>query len=431
MIKKSALLLLLGTSILLSACDESPSSPNNNATEIDHVYTYLPQASLSSPHDPAKCINYRNNCTVGELPFIAMSYPDVQIADVMTRVVVSHDWMGTRFETLLAVLPPEVLTLLGSVTAIVIADNIRPSFYWTGSGAIYLDPANLWLTNAEKQTIDQTPDSRSAFSNDLQYDFFHRFIKDDQVAYQYHALTGDEERTIDDIIVPMASLLFHELAHASDFMPVTLMSQLDLNAPIWSEINRFSSQQLSAQLQRLNPINDATLKAHATVLYSGREITESQKLDSAWDLGLLMDQEGANHLYSYSHQAEDVAMLFQASMLNYFYDIQMDSTFVITSDQPVQNCTDYVIAWGQRNRIADVKSKPRARFVSETILPEIDFTAFFNQLDEAQYFPPLIDWCNISLTPSPQATTETRGLHKSPRPKMQKDHHHGVITAFQ
>jgi len=421
------LLLVIFSTILISACDEEPSSPNNNATELTHTYSYLQQTPIAPRLDPASCVDYTRSCSVAELPFIAMTYPNPSVEDIMSRVVVSHDWMGQRFATLLSLLPDETLTLLGSVTAIVISDNIRPSFYWTGSGAIYLDPASLWLTNEEKKTINQDPDYRNAFTSGLSYDFFHRFVKNGQAAYQYYSLSDDQERNIDDIIIPVASLLFHELAHANDFMPRELMGSLNSDSPLWSEINRFSNIQLSRQLKQGYPISDSTLKTHAAILYLGQKASDEQKSQSAEELGLLMEQEGANHLYAYSHQAEDVAMLFQATLLNYYYDIKMDSAFVIQPKVDSPNCSDYIVAWGQRNRIADPLSKPRASFVTQQLLPNIDFTHFFNELDDVQNFPAQTNWCNSSLS----RTNELRSHTERPSMILKKDHHHGVIMATQ
>lgn len=429
MINRSILLSLVCSYLLLTGCDDSPSSPTNNASDLSQVYTYIDPTLVSPLRDPASCVNYSRSCSAEELPFIAMSYPDTEVQQVMSRVVVSHDWMGERFATLLTRLPDEILTLLGSVTAIVIADNIRPSFYWTGSGAIYLDPASLWLTNEEKLTIDQTEDYRSDFSNNLNYDFFHRFVKNGQPAYNSYSLTSNEERNIDDIIVPMASLLFHELAHANDFMPVSLMSSLDTSKTTLSLINSVANKRLNEQLKQTYPIIDKTLKKHASILYRGQQATEAQASTEPTELGTLFEVEGANHLYAYSHQAEDVAMLFQATMLNYYYDIQMDSAFVIKPATESNNCNDFTVAWGQRHRIADPTSKTRAQFVSQKLLPSIEFDTFFAQLTPPQNFPYLTNWCNISL--SEAVNSKTRTAKNSTITTLKKDHHHGVLTAIK
>lgn len=431
MVNHCRFLALICSTSLLWGCGDEPSIPANNTTDLDQIYTYIKQIPESPQRDPASCVNYSRSCSVAELPFIAMSYPDTTIEQVMSRVVVSHDWMGERFATLLTILPDELLTLLGSVTAIVIADNIRPSFYWTGSGAIYLDPAWLWLTNQEKQTIDQTEDYRDAFSNGLSYNFFHRFVKDNQPAYSNYSLTGSTERTIDEIVIPMASLLFHELAHANDFMPSSLMPSIDISQSTLSQINRFTNVRLNVLLQQNYPLSNEALKKQAAVLYLGQPATEQQKLATADELAVLFEQEGSNHLYAYSRQAEDVAMLFQETMLNYYYHVEMDSTFVIQPEIDSNYCDDYIIAWGQRNRIADPISKPRAQFVAQHLLSAVDFSTFFNELKPAQLFPSLINWCNISLTEPVTFDNFSRAAQKSPIGKLKKDHHHGVFTTFK
>ena len=68
--------------------------------------------------------------------------------------------MAVRMREVLTQMPPELLLIMRGVTAIVISYDIRPSFYWQGTGAIYIDPERLWLTTAEQSTIDQTPDYR-------------------------------------------------------------------------------------------------------------------------------------------------------------------------------------------------------------------------------------------------------------------------------
>ncbi|MFT6984758.1 MAG: hypothetical protein ACJAT7_000559 [Psychromonas sp.] len=417
---KTHALLLIATLLSLTGCGGS-STPINNATNLDHIYTYLETEIPEAQLDPASCVNYSQACTVQQLPFIALSYPQTRREDIMARVVVSHDWMGARFQALLTRLPTEVITLMGSITAIVIADNIRPSFYWTGSGAIYIDPADLWLTNEEKSTILKSPDYRDDFGELLAYDFFHRFIKDGQYAYFYYPLDGAQERDIEDIVVPMASLLFHELAHANDFMPQQLISSLDLSQTTRSELNRLAPQRLNIELATSYPLTSQELFNHAAILYQGTEPTEQQQSDSAAYLGSLMQEEGANHLYSYLNQAEDVAMLFQASMLKKSFDVDMDSAFVIKPQGSDLSCADYLVGWGVRNRIADTQTKPRAQFISQRILPDSDFNNFFDNLESEQTFPALINWCNTSLSETRRTSFNNKGK------VFRRGHQHGLL----
>lgn len=405
LLKSVALLSLLA----ITACSDNDRSPNN-ADNLDHVYTYK-NLELAAPLlDPASCVNYSNYCTVEQLPFIALSYPETQLEDIISRVVVSHEWMGKRFAELLPQLPDEIITLLGSVTAIVISDNIRPSFYWTGSGAIYLDAANLWLTNAEKSTVNQSIDYRSGFGEKLSYDFFHRFMKENEYAYFYYPLDGTQERSIEDIIIPMASLLFHELAHANDFMPQSLLSSLTLTNSTSYELSRLAGKRLNLELQNSYPLVQQPLFDHAAILYKGKTATLDQQSDSAAYLADLMQTEGANHLYSYSNPAEDVAMLFQATMLKKTLNVDMDSAFIIKPEGDNLSCSDYIVAWGERNRIAEQQTKSRALFVAQRLLPDSDFHLFFDSLESAQTFPPLTNWCNTDLSAKQKVLTKGKAV---------------------
>ena len=118
------------------------------------------------------CVNIEfadESCPFGELPLLGMEAPAPDVDDVMDRVVVSDGWMGVRFQQALQTLEPDILLLLRSVTAIVIDDDINPSFYWRATGAIYLDPYYLWTTNAEKATVSKEEDYRASFGDDLNF----------------------------------------------------------------------------------------------------------------------------------------------------------------------------------------------------------------------------------------------------------------------
>ena len=97
----------------------------------------------------------------------------------MDRVLVSHDWMGKNFEDLVTANQSntDLLRLFNGVTAIVIGAHVRPSFYYSATGAIYLDADNFWLTAEERDVIDEAPDFRSDFGRDLQYSSLWRYVE--------------------------------------------------------------------------------------------------------------------------------------------------------------------------------------------------------------------------------------------------------------
>ena len=110
------------------------------------------------------------------------------VDDIMKKVIVSHDWMGSQFEKFLQDYDEfdDFKNLLRAVTAVVISYDIRPSFYNPTTGAIYLDPDDLWETPAQRDTINSAPDYRSGFGSELQFEMPWRYVKDNDYAYFYY-----------------------------------------------------------------------------------------------------------------------------------------------------------------------------------------------------------------------------------------------------
>ncbi|MCY7316893.1 MAG: immunoglobulin domain-containing protein [Rubrivivax sp.] len=157
----------------------------------DAAATRVQPYRLMSPHatnlarcvfDPALFFNNGNTnlCTLGTLPLLAQQTAGAvpTVAQVMDRVLVSHDWMGARFEQFLLTQDAsgDFRRLLGSVTSIVIGAHVRPSFYWAATGAIYLDADNLWLSPAERDSVSEVPDYRAGFGGELDYTGLWRYV---------------------------------------------------------------------------------------------------------------------------------------------------------------------------------------------------------------------------------------------------------------
>ena len=139
----------------------------------------------------------------------------------MDRVVVSHQWMGDRFKDFLTNNDSnnDIKNLLRATTAIIISYDVRPSFYWAATGAIYLDAENFWLTPQERDTINEAPDYRADFGNDLQFVMPWRYVKDNAYASESYSKSERVNRTAEDALFRLTSLMYHELAHANDFFP--------------------------------------------------------------------------------------------------------------------------------------------------------------------------------------------------------------------
>jgi hypothetical protein len=369
----------------------------------------------SSPHAAqlAAC-TYSNvltaSCMLGRLPLLAQETLTPSVADVMNRVVVSHDWMGQRLQEFLLRKDDrgEIRRLLRAVTAVVISDDVRPAFYWSATGAIYVDPDYLWLTPDERDTVDETPDFRSDFGNDLQFTMPWRLVKGNDYASYYYPPEWRQERPFDEIGVELGSLLYHELAHANDAFPSTRWAGLQstaspLSASDWSPYG-------SAVLEQTYPLGSEEMKGLALVSFHGDQATDLQKSYLPLDVAGFFEPDRTADFYSYSTAEEDFATLFEFLMLR--NRLGIDADIAATNLPRGTNITgrDYIVTWGQRGRIGEEKLKPRARFVAGRVLPELDADAALAGLPAPRLMTPGLDWiANLDL-----GGAALRGLQMSP-----------------
>ncbi|MCB1647812.1 MAG: hypothetical protein KDI36_20300, partial [Pseudomonadales bacterium] len=157
--------------------------PNKTFTGMrSSIHTAVEGPALERPMlDCTILVTEQTLCSFNDLPLLGMTHSDPTIDDIMARVLVSHDWMAVRFREVLQEMPPEVRLITRGITAIVISHDIRPSFYWQGTGAIYLDPSRLWLSQAEFDTIDTTPDFRADLGNVFQFTMPGRYVTPEEV----------------------------------------------------------------------------------------------------------------------------------------------------------------------------------------------------------------------------------------------------------
>lgn len=352
------------------------------------------------------------SCTLAALPLMGQRTVSPTAQDIMERVVVTHPWMGSRFEQVLARLPADVKTLMKGVTAIVIADNIRPSYYSSRTGAIYLDSAYLWLTNGEKATISRQKDPRSDYGRELNFVSLARLVKNNDYAYTYYSLSGSEERTLEDILYPVAAVLYHELAHANDFFPPDQVPLLEADQPVALAAQNLEFDRVSVQLEGFIPLSSTMLKGLAAVLFRGQTPTFEEKGYDALTVGLEFEADGASDDYAYTSRYEDVAMLFEETMMMYHYGLERDIAYSNVPATANPACDEFIVRWGSRGRLGDPLVKSRAEFVMERLLPAQDLNAFFAGLPLPVPLRDGFGWCsNLDPTPFP-ASVQTLGLGK-------------------
>lgn len=390
--------------LFLCACgggggNSSDIGPGESNPDLSDVSPYV----LASPHVKVLKVcavppSLASLCTMETLPLVGQELPAPTVAEVMDRLLVSHPWMGERFEQVLSQLPPDVLTLFKGVTAIVIDSDIRPSFYSRNTAAIYLDPANLWLTNEEKATIAKSDDFRQDFGAALQFVSLRRYVKSNAYAYSFYALDGTQTRQLSDIIYPFSRLLYHELAHANDFLPPNVQPTLDRQLTPAAASVAIESHAIAGHPNTITPLSSPPLLDLARVLFNGVSATETQKSLTAALLGSDFAGDVANDMYGYTSRYEDSAMLFEEVMMKYHFDVERDIAF---TDQPLAAdalCDDYIVQWGVRNRLGEPAVRLRAELVVANLLPGSDLSEFFAGVQTPTLMINNQGWCqNLSL----------------------------------
>lgn len=340
------------------------------------------------------------SCKLSTLPFLGQKTSAPTKADILAQTVVSHPWMATRFSQLLDQMPNDIFLLFRGVTAVVIAADIRPSHYRSDTGAIYLDPADLWLNAAERATISKEEDYRSGFSNGLAFRSLGRYVQGNRYAYDDYPLDGSiSSRSISDVVRPMASLLFHELAHANDFMPPAFVAQVNPQVTALDAIVDLQSSFTSTGLKLQSPLNSQMQFDLGRVMFHGVTATDNQKKLTAEQVGLDFSIDGASDSYNYSSQYEDVAMLFEEVMMKRHFNVDREIAFTDAPPASGATCANYVVRWGVRNRIGNPLVKSRAQLIVNKVLGVADASVYFAALPTPRSMTNGIDWCkNLSGT---------------------------------
>jgi len=399
--KAIAFSILATVVAVVSGCSEQTDEFEIRETESAFAYrSTSPYAGVLK-----KCVlvnTVAESCTLNELPAIGDGVTTPTVEQVMDRVLVTHNWMGVRFEEVIRDAPDSLLTLFSSTTAILIGSKVRPSFYTRLNGAIQLDPEYIWTTIDEKKSISREEDFRSDFGKDLQFWFLSRLANPDgsrQAAY--YSLDDDSERPIDDVKIPLFRLLFHELMHATDFMPRHKIADLNPNVSIYESIDSIREDWLSNSLQKTHPLTSDAMREFAKVRYRGEDATAIQQATNSTQMGALMSVDGAIKFYSYSSQYEDLAQLVEGVMMGHHFNSVTNIGFTQKpADENNYYFDELLVSWGQRNRLGDPLVNVRARAATElSVKMTPDLVNFLdNEVGEAESMTTQVHWCNNQRT---------------------------------
>ena len=424
-VKKRGVFALLV--LLLAAC--TPEAQEAAAISLEQTPRQkqnrgLSSALLNSP--PAfsaelleRCL-FVEPCLIEELPPLGLDHEELEeTAPIMERVWSSSPWMKDRFHQLLQALPPSYLQLFRPVTAIAIAEDIRPSHYWPTTGGIYIDPAFLWFTQAEKNTIHGVEDGRTKNLDDFSFRVRWRYVDGNNTnPFRHHSLQWEENRTLERIFDPFAIMMTHELAHANDYLPPysyeLLYDDITFYDAVFYGIDTYLPHlRISTTLQERFPIN-AELVPTARSYYSRINGSTAHNL-TATEISHSFAADVTSSFYSYTHRQEDLAMLFEEVMMKEFFDLDRDMAFTETSQEGNLSCNDYIVRWGIRNRFAHPTVRARAEFSVNQIFPDYDFTALFEEVDGSTPLAVGLGWCD-SMRTNDYSFTAAEHSHSTPSP---------------
>lgn len=382
--------------------------PSNQQVVSTDMFVYNEDSPFKSAVE--SCI-YNNTlartCTFSTLPLIGQTTSSPSVEDILDRTLVSHEWMGLRFKQYLenSDAGGDMRNLLRGVTAIVISYDVRPSFYWAATGAIYLDADNFWQTPNERDTLNEAPDFRANFGSELDFLVPWRYVKNnDYYPARVYPTAERSARTFEDLEADISWLMYHELGHANDFFPPNSWNNYSMSSDPLTEFRQNGTD--SDVLNQAFPLRSDEMHALAQVRFAGVDPSDTQKSYNGDDLIPFFEPDVAPAFYSYLNEREDYATLFERFMMKYRLDASADVALITRSNNP-----NFIVSWGQRDRFNHPSIQARVRFAVERVLPEVgDVAAIQASLPTPQFMDPSKSWFdNIILT---QATgVETSSEH--------------------
>jgi hypothetical protein len=430
--------------VVVEAFAQAPSDPSSwyafAGTHVSRVFAYKPAPANPYAALLANCtynpqLQYggpaSNACPLATLPLLHRDTGGgvPTVAQIMNRVLVSHEWMGKALEDLLTAnaTNTDLLRLFNGVTAVVIGAHVRPSYYYAATGAIYLDADNFWRTAEERDVIDEAPDFRSDFGRDLQYAGLWRYVENNSNIFLPYAATDRSPRDLSFVLKEAGWLMYHELGHASDFVAPARRDALDASRGLWANIapgyaGNCAGNLPSDRLCKSFPLRSNEMKALAQVKFVSGPVPDTTlvngipystlRLWSPADVGGFFAGDVATDEYNYTSfdgsYREDIAMVFEEALMARNHGWRRD--FAIT-DRLAAGATgsSIIVRWGQRGRVGDAAVKPRAQFVVGELAPWID-PAAVSALPPPLAMRPGESWTANLMLPAPPARAASQAL---------------------
>ncbi len=339
-----------------------------------------------------------DSCLMNEIPFLGMVSVTPSVDQIMDRVVVSQDWMGERFRQILSLAPSSLLVMFRYTSAIVIAGETERSYYWPVNAAIWVDPDYLWLTKAEKDTIALERQGKIDPNTGLDFNAVTLYsASGSSTDFSLSAQSNYfNNRSFNEVFFASNQVLYHELAHAADFAPLPSFANMNYAASIFDAIYTIYGDRPSYEIQTIYPNTSSTLNKIALAFDPDRNTVITDNSIDVLQVANLFWRSGAISMYSHTTIEEDFANLVASTMLKYEYNFDTNVSFYTNPDSAIPNCSDFILKWGVRNRLANPVVAQRAKWaVSQVFGPSAELDDFFaNRLGEESFEQAGRNYCN-------------------------------------
>jgi hypothetical protein len=329
----------------------------------DEVKFYNPnQADIARIKECAYIVEMDQSCKIGDAPLLGMVHSEVTIEDILNRTMATKLSHIEKFKYVLTKLPKEVITMFGAVNAIIISEKINPSFYIYSSATIYLSAAYFWTTPEEKKAALAIPDFRENFAAALMFEEFSYFYDNDRK--DLYASMGKVERSVDELLLPLAKLLVHELAHANDYFPKSYYKSenIDLDETFQMDAEkRYTDKKIVSQTLATQ-LGSPLLLQMGQIMFRGITASETDANTPGKVVYDSFANDVAADFYGYSSIREDLATLLDSALTFHFFKYNQYD-LVIKYPTPhfvVPDDFDYPIAGAIKNKFAAPNVRVRA-----------------------------------------------------------------------
>ena len=175
--------------------------------------------------------------------------------------------------------------------------------------------------------------------------------------------------------------MYHELAHASDFMPPAARASLNNSLSAWANIEpRYPAQLPSSdQMTATFPLQSAANGwAGAGQVLRRHRRTRRRSRYTPNDVASFFAADRATDEYNYSTAREDLAMTFEEFMMVRNHAWRRDVAITDKIGRRPPAAANLIVRWGQRGRIGEASIKPRARYAVEQLAPWVALTEVDN-----------------------------------------------------